>query len=406
MADNSFILSVSQLSFYLKSLIDGDVKTNEIFVSGEVSNLKYQYSSGHIYFSLKDDRSSIPVVVFKTYADNIKFQLKDGDRVICKASVSIYEKDTKIQLYVKHIQPYGLGSLYLAFEQLKSKLQKKGYFDLERKKSIPSFLKKIAVLTSETGSVIHDITSVVSRRFPICKIFLVNIPVQGEGAENIIADKLIRCDNTNEFDAIIIARGGGSFEDLSPFNSEILANAVFDCNTPVISAIGHETDFTICDFVSDLRAPTPSAAAEMLFKDMDDISYFLKTAKEKILDLTLSVINEKKHTLNNIKKSRCLSDPICVFDSKKEYYLKLNERLLTSYLNFIENYKRKLTVNMTRLNDLSPLSVLLRGYSIADKNRKIVRSIEEINKQDRINLKFYDGTASCLVLNTEINSNE
>ncbi len=401
MSDKSYIISVSQLGFYLKSIVDGDNKLSDIFISGEISNLKHQYSSGHIYFTLKDDRSSIPAVIFKSYVSNIPFDLKEGSRVICQASVSIYDKDTKLQLYVKRIQPFGYGSLYLAFEQLKSKLEKLGYFSEEAKKKLPNFPKNVAVLTSETGSVIHDITNIVSRRFPLCDLYIVNIPVQGEGAEHIIAEKLLKCDRTNNFDVIIIARGGGSFEDLAPFNTEILANAIFNCNTPIVSAVGHETDFTICDFVSDLRAPTPSAAAELVFRDVNELSLYFKNARSKINNSYIAVIKNKQHELDLLRKSRYLSDPKVLIDDKIAAFLQTKKQFYNKCNKFVENRKKILEGSIVRLNDLSPLSVLLRGYTITSKDSSTVKSINEIFDGDLIKLRFTDGTANCQVLNTE-----
>ena len=392
-------ISVTELNKYVKTKFSQDEYLNNVLVSGEISNFKHHYT-GHLYFTLKDENSLIKCVMFKTYAENLKFEPTDGMKVLIFGTVSVFERDGVYQIYCKSIDEDGLGDLYLAYEQLKDKLSKKGLFDELHKKKIPFMPKIIGVLTSNTGAVIRDIINVSTRRNPNVYIRLLPVPVQGLNAASKIADG-IRIMNEEELaDVIILARGGGSLEDLWPFNEEIVANAIYDSEIPIISAVGHETDFTIADFVADLRAPTPSAAAELAVADIEDLKYTLNLYNRR-----LKMALKKKVEIMRLNYEKCMSSRVY-----KEPYQKINElyMILDKYAKTLENSilkkmkdcKLDIVSKMSKLDALSPLKTLMRGYSLTTlPNGKVVTKVEELKLGNDIEIKFQDGTVEATVKN-------
>lgn len=296
------VLSVSQLNFYIKSIIENDARLNFVFVTGEISNLTDHYRSGHIYLSIKDEKSVIRAVMFAGNARNLKFRPTDGMKVICRGRVAVYEPTGQYQLYIEDMQPDGIGALSLAYEQLKKSLAEKGLFAPEHKKKIPPFPNSIGVITSPTGAAVQDIRNILSRRFPSADIIMCPVLVQGENAPAQLIDAVQKLDKYNACDVIIIGRGGGSIEDLWAFNDENLAYAIYNCKIPVISAVGHETDFTICDFVSDLRAPTPSAAAELAVPDTAELIDYYKSQKQYVSSMATLKLRQEYNALTELKQ--------------------------------------------------------------------------------------------------------
>ncbi len=398
------VITVTQVNTYLKSIIDSDNNLNNVYISGEITNFKNYYKSGHLYFSLKDDKSQLKCVMFSWNAQRIKFDLCDGMSVICRGKISVYDRDGLYQLYVDEIQPDGIGAMSLAFEQLKEKLYKKGYFDTEIKKEIPQRPQKIGVVTSAAGAAFHDIINVTSRRFPLAEIVFSPASVQGVNAVGEIVNAISLLDKREDIDVIILGRGGGSIEDLSAFNSEEVAEAVYKCRVPVVSAVGHETDWTICDFVADLRAPTPSAAAEIVVPDKNSELDLIKSFKYSLESNINSKINNEIQRIDAISQKDILNDFKSVFLPISEKLNKLEENLKKSYNLYIENREKDFSAVCRQLDILSPLSVLARGYTIASNENGCLKSVKNIGKNDNITVTFADGTAQCTV--TEVFENE
>ena len=381
---DAIAISVSQLNSYIKEKIDGDEALNTVIVKGEISNFKNHYT-GHLYFTLKDEKSLIKCIMFKTYAEKLGFIPKDGMKVMVFGSVSVFERDGVYQIYVKAIKQDGIGTLYEKYEKLKADLEKQGLFDKLHKKKIPLKPNIIGVLTSQTGSVIRDIINVSTRRNPGTYIRLYPVPVQGTGAAKEIARGIEFMNENNLADVIILARGGGSLEDLWPFNEEIVAKAIYNSGIPIISAIGHETDFTISDFVADLRAPTPSAAAELANPDIYEIKEKINTYNSR---MRLSL--KKKLDFMKLKYEKIMSSNIF-----KEPYKKINDnrmeidRCVRIIGNCIKSkYKEtRLMFNekVSRLDNISPLKTLTRGYCLTEKNGEIIKSKNELKKDDENN---------------------
>lgn len=392
------IISVSQLNYYVKSLLDNDPHLSSVFVTGEISNLTDHYRSGHIYFSLKDKNAVVRAVMFAGNARNLKFKPEEGMKVIALCRVSLYEVTGGYQIYVEDMQPDGIGSLTIAFEQLKKKLEEKGLFKPENKKPIPKFPKTVGVITSPTGAAVQDIRNILTRRFPSVDIVLCPVLVQGAGAP----EQLINAVNLfNEYDCadvIIIGRGGGSIEDLWAFNDENLAYAIYASNIPVISAVGHETDFTICDFVSDLRAPTPSAAAELAVPDREELLAYYNSQRQYInslIDNKLSFYNKK---LSDIRTAMSVNSPekrIGLLSSKLDNLSKRAQLSINDTFNLKSDSVKKLGAKLETLN---PVSVLNRGYAIAQKDGKNINSVKELKIDDEIKLTLKDGTVKTKVV--------
>ena len=394
---DAIAISVSQLNSYIKEKIDGDEALNTVIVKGEISNFKNHYT-GHLYFTLKDEKSLIKCIMFKTYAEKLGFIPKDGMKVMVFGSVSVFERDGVYQIYVKAIKQDGIGTLYEKYEKLKADLEKQGLFDKSHKKKIPLKPNIIGVLTSQTGSVIRDIINVSTRRNPGTYIKLYPVPVQGTGAAKEIAKGIEFMNENNLADVIILARGGGSLEDLWPFNEEIVAKAIYNSEIPIISAIGHETDFTISDFVADLRAPTPSAAAELANPDIYEIKEKINTYNSR---MRLSL--KKKLDFMKLKYEKIMSSNIF-----KEPYKKINDnrmeidRCVRIIGNCIKSkYKEtRLMFNekVSRLDNISPLKTLTRGYCLTEKNGEIIKSKNELKKDDEIEITFFDGIKNAKVM--------
>ena len=394
------IVTVSQLNFYLKSLIDNDQNLRFVFLEGEISNLTDHYSSGHIYFSLKDEKSVVKAVMFSYAAKNLKFKPENGMKVILRARVSVYEPSGQYQLYVEDMQPDGVGALSLQFEQLKEKLSKEGLFDKAHKKPIPTFPETIGVITSPTGAAVRDILNILSRRYPSADIVMCPVLVQGENAASQLTQAIKRFSETKIADVVIIGRGGGSQEDLWAFNDENLARAIYDCETPVISAVGHETDFTICDFVSDLRAPTPSAAAELAVPDKDELTAELMAQRQYLSALIDKKLLSFESSLDNSSRLLSAYSPLNIIEIGEKDMKNLSDRMLSVSKQLIENNTKNLTETASKLSALNPVAVLMRGYSyITDTDNKTVSSVSDVNVGDKINIKVSDGTLSAVVEN-------
>lgn len=394
------IITVSQLNFYLKSLIDNDQNLRFVFLEGEISNLTDHYSSGHIYFSLKDEKSVVKAVMFSYAAKNLKFKPENGMKVILRARVSVYEPSGQYQLYVEDMQPDGVGALSLQFEQLKKKLSKEGLFDKAHKKPIPTFPETIGVITSPTGAAVRDILNILSRRYPSADIVMCPVLVQGENAASQLTQAIKRFSESKIADVVIIGRGGGSQEDLWAFNDENLARAIYDCETPVISAVGHETDFTICDFVSDLRAPTPSAAAELAVPDKDELTAELMAQRQYLSALIDKKLLSFESSLDNSSRLLSAYSPLNIIEIGEKDMINLSDRMLSISNQHIEKNTKNITETASKLSALNPVAVLMRGYSyITDTDNKTVSSISDVNVGDKINIKVSDGTLSAVVEN-------
>ena len=388
------IATVSQINGYLKRMLDSNEILNNIWIKGEISNFKLHYS-GHMYITLKDEGGVLKAVMFKSSALRLKFNPADGMKVLARGRISVYEAGGSYQLYIDEMIPDGVGALYLAYEQLKSKLEAEGLFNDEYKKPIPAFPEKIGVVTAATGAAVRDIINVITRRFPYAEIILYPTLVQGTGAGAEIAEAIRYFNKSFKVDTLIVGRGGGSIEDLWAFNEEIVARAIFESEIPVISAVGHETDFTIADFVSDLRAPTPSAAAEIAVPSVAEIYAGLSSYLTRILQAENNLIGRKRFELKTLK-----------LKSPKDY---LNERsmMLDSYIKSIEkSFSLKLLESkknfgelLAKLDTLSPLSVMARGYAIAeDSDGNIIKSVKDLKNDTEFDLRLCDGKKKCRVI--------
>lgn len=389
--DSSKILTVSNVNNYIKSLIAYDSNLSGIYVSGEISNFKI-YNSGHAYFSLKDSGGLLKCVMFASKVTELQFKPKDGMKVLVQGNVSVYERDGVYQLYAQKIIPDGIGALYMAYEALKNKLQAEGLFDDSRKKKIPVLPSSIGVVTSETGAVIRDIQNVIGRRFPKMNLKLFHVSVQGENATPEITRALRYISNTRCCDVVIVGRGGGSIEDLWAFNEEATVRAVAECSVPVISAVGHETDFTLTDFAADLRAPTPSAAAELAVPVFDELKKQIADFYNKISVLPLTNCKIKQIELDKIKKSRCLSEPLYRVESEINDINMSELRLFEVLSNRISINQQNIQLLKGHLTALNPHAVLKRGYSIVYKESgQVVDAADAVETGENINIKTGSG---------------
>lgn len=395
---NTLVLSVSQLNRYIKMNFDADENLVNIFISGEISNFTNHYRTGHLYFTLKDDSAAVRAVMFNSSAKRLKFMPEDGMKVIARGRVSVYEASGQYQLYVDDMQPDGVGALNLAYEQLKEKLQKEGLFSELHKKPLPPYPEKVGVITSPTGAAVRDIINVLGRRFPYAEIVFCPVLVQGEGAHLQLTDAVNLFNSERAADVIIIGRGGGSIEDLWEFNDEGLARAVYNSEIPVISAVGHETDFTICDFVADMRAPTPSAAAELAVPDANELQYALSALKNRMFLNVSSGIADRRSRLEYLTSKGALKSPDEMLSNWSQRLDTAFSKMLSSYENSIGGKKVEFISAATALSKLDPMSVLMRGFAfVSDKNEKNVYSSQALAKGDKINVRFHDGSAACEV---------
>ena len=391
------VLSVSQINFYIKSIIENDGSLQFVLVTGEISNLTVHQRSGHIYLSLKDSNSVISAVMFAGNARRLKFRLENGMKVICRGRISVYEPSGRYQLYIEDMQPDGVGALTLAFEQLKKSLAQKGLFDNAHKKPLPKFPKTIGVITSPTGAAVQDITNIIRRRFPSADIVLAPVLVQGESAPEQLVRAVNKFSASKIADVVIIGRGGGSAEDLWAFNDEQLAYAVYNCETPIISGVGHETDFTVCDFVADVRASTPSAAAELAVPDRQELmSYYFKQ-KQYISAMLDRKIKTAQLRLENQQRRMSASSPKLKAE-QLEKQLSAKSEKLTRFMNmYISNKENKLITAKGKLDGLNPLNVLNRGYAIAEKDEKIITSSKQLKDGDDFTVILSDGKINAKV---------
>lgn len=394
----STVLSVTQLNTYIKSIIDGDSLLRSLYVVGEISNFTNHYRTGHFYLTLKDENCAVKAVMFASANRRLKFMPENGMKVIVRGRVSVFERDGQYQLYIDDMQPDGLGALNLAFEQLKNRLAQEGLFDERFKKPIPYRCMRIGVVTSATGAVIQDIRNVISRRYPLAEIILAPVQVQGASAASQIVDAIERFNSGDYADVLIVGRGGGSLEDLWAFNEEIVARAIFKSRIPIISAVGHETDFTICDFVADLRAPTPSAAAELAVPDIREDIAFVQTVVYECEANLLQRVNDEKERLEMIKERLRYRSPSMLIDQKIQTVDTLMTSALLSVQRKLDSETARLSSTAARLDALSPLKVMSRGYSIVTKDEKVVASSKALKKGDRITVGFSDGERKCEVL--------
>ncbi len=397
MERNKTLLTVSQLNDYLKMLLDGDRVLSNVFIRGEISNFKL-YNSGHAYLTLKDSTGQLKAVMFRSYASRLAFRPEDGMSVIAHGRVSVYEASGQYQLYIDDMQPDGVGSLALQYEQLRRRLEAEGLFDEARKKPLPPMPMRIGVITSPSGAAVHDIKNVLGRRFPCAEMILFPSAVQGAEAALQLRLGIEFFSMTDLCDVIIIGRGGGSAEDLWAFNDEALARAIAACPIPVISAVGHESDFTICDFVADRRAPTPSAAAELAVPDKNELFARLLAIGQRLTRLIDSKIQQEKRFLQQIASSAIFRNPERLFDS---FRMRLSERensLEQAIQKNIETKRNQLLRMSTRMEALSPLAVLSRGYTVVSKEGNTVTRAASLKAGDRLTVRFADGQIEALVL--------
>ena len=393
-------ISVTDLNQYIKNKIDSDEYLNNVLVKGEISNFKHHYT-GHMYFTLKDENSLIKCIMFKGYTANLNFIPKDGMKVVILGTVSVFERDGVYQIYAKAMQEDGIGNLYREYEKLKAKLEKEGLFLEEHKKKLPFMPKVIGVLTSNTGAVIRDIINVSTRRNPNVYIRLFPVPVQGEGAKEKIVEAIKFMNEKKLADVLILARGGGSLEDLWPFNEEIVARAIYESDIPIISAVGHETDFTIADFVADLRAPTPSAAAELAVTNIEDIIEKINIYKGRYKESLKRKLEIMKLRYEKTLSNKVFTDPLKRINENYILIDNLVKKMQDGAFYSLKKDKEKAIKLISQIDALSPLKTLTRGYSITSKDDKVIKSINEIKIDDEINIKFIDGLAKAKIIEKE-----
>ena len=389
-------LTVSELNNYIKNLFDTNRTLMAVSVTGEISNFT-DHRSGHLYFSLKDSDAQIKAVMFKSQRMRLKFTPESGMKVTVHGSVSVYSQTGSVQIYINSMEPDGVGALYVAYEQLKARLGEEGLFDEDKKKELPSFPERIGVITSPTGAAVRDIINVTGRRYPLAKIYLYPSLVQGDGAEDNLIRALDFFDKSKLVDLVIIGRGGGSIEDLWAFNSEKLARRIYEAEVPIISAVGHETDFTICDFVSDMRAPTPSAAAEIAVPDIRELSMRIDDYEERLESALLRTVERKRERLGKILENEIFTNPETVFHGYKQRISELYECSVKKINDALSDVKNELRVLVERTNALSPLSVLERGYSVVEGEKGILKHVTDITTGENIKITLSDGSLSAAV---------
>ena len=390
-------ITVSQLNAYVKSLIENDRHLMYINVSGEISNFKNHFSSGHWYFTLKDKNASIRCVMFKTQASKVKFTAEDGIAVVLKGRVSLYEKDGQYQFYAEEMHPVGEGDLALAFKQVKEKLESEGLFDKNNKRPLVKYPRRIAVITSDTGAAIKDILNITSSRYPVCEIVMCPVLVQGDMAAQDMIKTLERVYALNGIDTIIIGRGGGSAEDLHCFNDEALARKIFESPFPVISAVGHETDFTICDFVADVRASTPSHAAELAVPDMRELKGTLNAVTAMLNNRILFRYNYYATQINTLSNRLAPANFERIFRNRQLELDRISDKIVNLTYQNLQNKSSVAASLAAWLDALSPLKIMARGFSAVSKNGNIVTGAHELKIGDNINLRLADGDIDCLV---------
>ncbi len=403
---NAIVLTVHQLNDYVRVLLSRDPLLQRVNVRGEISNFKH-HSSGHMYFSLKDEQDRIQCVWFKQRRTGTSFHIKDGMRVVATGTVSLYTRDGQYQLYVDNLERDGQGDLHLAFEELKKKLREEGLFDDDLKKPLPVLPKKIAIITSHTGAAVRDIIRVITQRNPYVELLIIPVTVQGQGAAMQIAKAIEYANTRNDLDLIITGRGGGSIEELWAYNEEITARAIFNSNLPIISAVGHETDFTIADFVADLRASTPSNAGELAVSETSTLMSIIKSIQKSLSNAMDFNISRKHHSLELLKKHYVFQTPRLVVDQHSQYLDQLIQRMSHAVESHYNRAREQMSQLVSSLQALSPLEVLARGYAIPFREdmAKPVRSIKQLSPKQQIRLLFQDGQAVCTVNEVASTSN-
>lgn len=392
------VITVSQLNRYVKMLLQEDVALTPVYVSGEISNFVNHYKSGHLYFSLKDENALVKAVMFRTYAARLAFRPESGMKVIVRAKASVYEKDGTFQLYVEDMQPDGVGALQIAYEQLKKRLQEEGLFDAARKKALPPFPTRIGVITSPTGAAVRDILNILARRYPLAQVVFLPVLVQGEGAPPQLVAALERMNREKAADVLIIGRGGGSLEELWAFNDERVCRAVAASEIPVISAVGHETDFTLCDFAADLRAPTPSAAAELAVPDAAELLLSLRQTQVQLTVLMRSRLEKVRTELQILHRQKALSSPTYYVEQMAMQLDLLTRSFEHSAKTALQDAHAQLSALAAKLDALSPLKVLSRGYAMARTDGgRLVTSVADVCKGDTLYMDMRDGTLVCMV---------
>ena len=376
---NNNVLTVKQLNLYVKSLLESDSRLVYTAVTGEISNFKNHYSSGHWYFTLKDKDASIKAVMFKGSAWRVKFTPSDGMLVTVKGRVSLYEKDGQYQFYAEEMHEAGEGDLALQFKMIKEKLEKEGLFDMESKRPLPRFPKKIAVITSDTGAAVQDMLNILGRRYPVCQIVMCPVSVQGENAVPDMLKALDRVYELSDIDTIIIGRGGGSAEDLNAFNSELLARKIYESPIPVISAVGHETDFTICDFVADKRAATPSEAAELAVPDILKLKADLEKLGNAMKNAFLSKYEIAALKLSGLMSVRAFANPQIFIESKMQSLDSLCDKNKTLINKIFETNAKDFSLMITKLDGLNPLKIMARGFSVTEKDGNIIKAVDDVD---------------------------
>ncbi len=398
---NDFVMTVTQLNKYVKMSLEGDANLSGIFLSGEVTNCRRNAYSGHIYFSLTDDSAAIKCVMFKSSADRLKFAPQDGLRVICRGRVSLYERDGAYQFYATDMQPDGMGAAALALRQIKERLAEEGLLDQSRKRPIPKYPQRIAAVTSGSGAALRDIINIVGRRYPLCELMVCPVTVQGDNAAAEITAMLLRLSDMVKkgcrIDTVIIGRGGGSAEDLAAFNDETLARTVAHMPVPVISAVGHETDYSLCDLTADMRAPTPSAAAELAVPDIAEMAERLFSAKVRLKRAQGTAVLRAEKRLDALRLRPCLNDKDFVLQQPKERLSRANEKLAAAFALQTENRKKQLSNLAAKLNALSPLSVMSRGFFAVSVGGKPLSSAAGVAKGDKLTVTLPDGDIDCTV---------
>lgn len=441
-------LTVKALTKYIKRKFDADPYLRNVLVKGEISNFK-QHTSGHMYFTLKDDEARILAVMFSTMTKRLKFQPENGMQVLVKGEITVYEASGQYQIYVKEMQPDGIGELYLAFEQLKERLEKEGLFRPENKKKIPLYPSAVGVVTSPTGAAIRDILTTIKRRYPITKVIVYPALVQGENAASSVAKAIAEANRNEEIDVLIVGRGGGSIEELWAFNEEIVARAIHQSRIPVISAVGHETDFTIADFVADRRAPTPTGAAELAVPQIEEVLEKVLTKKMRLIRAISEKVNTERKRYEALKDSYVLRNPASLYVQKLEKVDRLTEKLIReqrfrfrrlqdfyTYLNkqlsknhpgkliqsaaekaeeqrlelnkqmirYLNEHKKKLGNTLSVFSALNPLKIMERGYSVVfSENQNVIKSAKQVERGDNIQIRLSDGQLDCQV--TEVRRN-
>lgn len=392
-------LTVTELNTYIKNVFDSDEILSGISVKGEISNFK-PHSSGHLYFTLKDENSILRAVMFRTYASRLPFSPENGMKVICRGRVSVFLRDGQYQFYADEMEPDGIGSLYLAFEHLKNKLSAEGLFDPSKKKPLPKIPSSVGLITSPTGAAVRDMINVTGKRFPFSKIILYPVLVQGPGAPAQLVEALDYFNSKKSVDVIIIGRGGGSIEDLSAFNDESVARAVVSSEIPVISAVGHETDFTICDFAADKRAATPSQAAEFAVPDTDKLKVQFRNVIALEAGYVMSKIASLREKMSYFSTRRSVSDPRTLIDERRILVDIRSERLSNAYDKSLNNIKTQFKSVCAKLDTLSPLSVISRGYGvISDSEGKLIKSVDQLSIGDKVSLRTGGGEADAEIVN-------